>query len=135
MKKFKVIARYSSYCEAFIEAESLSDAHIAAAKLDGGDFVQVDSTKSDWNIYQVTEVKRELTADEKAFIRAIDTNGGFPDEAVIEYLLSEDHDSFYDGQYGEYYSMLTDCHNVFFSALKYARTESKLTAKQPEINQ
>ena len=66
---------------------------------------------------------RELTADEKAFIRALDTNGGFPDEAVIAFILSEDDDEFYDGEHGEYYSSLTDCSNVFYSALEYARGE------------
>lgn len=64
---------------------------------------------------------RELTADEKAFICALDLNGGFPDEAVIAFILSEDDDEFYDGEHGEYYTSLTDCSNVFWSALKYAR--------------
>ena len=64
---------------------------------------------------------RELTADEKAFARAADSNGGFPDEAVIAFLLSEDDDEFYDGKYGDYYSSLQDMSNVFWSALEYAR--------------
>jgi hypothetical protein len=64
---------------------------------------------------------RELTADEKAFARAVDSNGGFPDEAVIAFLLSEDDDEFYDGKYGDYYSSLQDMSNVFWSALEYAR--------------
>jgi hypothetical protein len=121
MKKFKVIARYSNYCEAFIAADSLSDAHIAAAELDGGEFSETDGAKSDWEIYQVTEMQRELTADEKAFARAVDSNGGFPSEAVIAFILSEDSDEFYDGEHGEYYSSLQDMSNVFYSALEYAR--------------
>jgi len=64
---------------------------------------------------------RELTADEKAFMRAIDTNGGFEDEAVIEFILSNGDDSFYEGKWGDYYSSLTDLSNVFSYALKYAR--------------
>ena len=64
---------------------------------------------------------RELTADEKAFARAVDSNGGFPDEAVIAFLLSEDDDEFYDGEHGEYYSSLQDMSNVFYAALEYAR--------------
>jgi len=121
MKKFKVIARYSNYCEAFIEAESLSDAHIAAAELDGGEFSQTDGAKSDWEIYQITEIKRELTEDEKAFMRALDTNGGYEDEAIIEFILSNGDDSFHDGKWGEYYSSLTDMQNIFWSALGYVR--------------
>jgi hypothetical protein len=65
---------------------------------------------------------RELTADEKAFIQAIDDNGGFPDEAVLAFVLSEDDDEFSDGEFGEYYSSLQDCANVFWSALEYARS-------------
>jgi hypothetical protein len=65
---------------------------------------------------------RELTADEKAFIRALELNGGVPNEAVIAFILSDNWSrEFYDGIYGEYYSLLTDCSNVFYSALGYAR--------------
>lgn len=64
---------------------------------------------------------RELTEDEKAFAHAVDRNGGFEDEAVIDFLLSEDNDVFYDGKWGHYYSSLQDMSNVFWSALEYAR--------------
>lgn len=66
---------------------------------------------------------RELTADEKAFARAVDSNGGYEDEAVIAFILSEDADEFHDGRWGEYGSSLADLSNVFWSALKYARGE------------
>jgi hypothetical protein len=125
MKKFKVIARYSNYCEAFIAADSLSDAHIAAAELDGGEFSEANGAKSDWEIYQVTEIQRELTADEKAFASAVDSNGGYEDEAVIAFILSEDADEFNDGRWGDYGSSLTDLSNVFYSALEYARGEQQ----------
>jgi proteasome lid subunit RPN8/RPN11 len=64
---------------------------------------------------------RELTADEKAFASAVDSNGGYPYEAVIAWILSEDADEFHDGRWGEYGSSLTDLNNVFRYALEYAR--------------
>ena len=69
---------------------------------------------------------RELTTDEKAFIRALDLNA-IPREAVIAFILSEclfgndQGREFYNGIYGEYYTSLTDFSNVFYSALGYAR--------------
>jgi len=64
---------------------------------------------------------RELTEDEKAFASAVDSNGGYEEEAVIAFILSEDADEFYEGRWGEYSSSLTDLSNVFRSALEYAR--------------
>jgi hypothetical protein len=71
------------------------------------------------------EKVRELTLDEQAFIRAVKRNGGFPDEAVIAFILSEDSDEFYDGEHGEYSSSLHDMSNVFWYALEYAKQNSK----------
>jgi hypothetical protein len=66
-------------------------------------------------------VPRELTADEKAFAKAVEWNGGYENEAVLAFILSNGDDSFNEGKWGEYYSSLTDLSNVFWDALKYAR--------------
>ena len=119
MKKFKVIARHSNYCETFIEAESLGDAHTKAATLDGADFTQTDGAKSDWEIYQVTEIKRELTALEKAFIAAM-ANNAIPEQATAEFLRTTD-EAFNDGKYWEFYTLLADCRGVWRAAIEFER--------------
>jgi len=73
------------------------------------------------NSLELKEKLRELTLDQQAFASAVISNGGFPDEAVIAFLLSEDDVEFYDGEHGDYYSSLDDMSNIFWSALEYAR--------------
>ena len=73
------------------------------------------------NALELKEKLRKLTPDEQAFARAVDSNGGYPEEAVIAWILSEDADEFHYGRWGEYDSLLTDLGNVFWDALEYAR--------------
>ena len=54
MKKFKVMASYTTFLEVVIEAESLEQAEDLAEDLDGGSFTQVEH--GDWEIYAVQEL-------------------------------------------------------------------------------
>jgi len=54
MKSYKVIAKYTSYVETFIEAEDEQKAWDIAKELDGEVFT--DSGYGDWDIYEVYEV-------------------------------------------------------------------------------
>ena len=62
-----------------------------------------------------------LTNYQQAFFDAVDSLGGIPDEAVIAFIHSDDHDVFYDGEYGEYYSLLADYASIFASAIQWAK--------------
>ena len=57
MKKFKVVAVYTSYCTTEIEAEDEDQAHELARELDGGDFEPDNGDGlGDWRIYDISEV-------------------------------------------------------------------------------
>ena len=58
MKKFKVIAAYTTYCEAEIEAEDEQQAYWLATQLDGSDFTcdPVGDDLDGWHISSVNEV-------------------------------------------------------------------------------
>lgn len=58
MKKFKVTARMSTFLEATVEAETLSEAQEIAENMDGGDFTETKDY-GDWNIESVTEVSHD----------------------------------------------------------------------------
>jgi hypothetical protein len=55
MAKFKVIAAYSTYCSAIIEAENVDEAYKLAKELDGDAF-KPSNENFDWHINQVNEV-------------------------------------------------------------------------------
>ena len=55
MKTYRVLASYTSYCEATIEAENEDEAHEIFTQMDGGSF---DSKGyGDWNIDEVVEIE------------------------------------------------------------------------------
>jgi hypothetical protein len=66
----------------------------------------------------------ELTEDQKAFARAVRRNGGYEDDAVTSFILSDDT-VFYNGKWGHYYSSLQDMSNMFWMALEYERNKNK----------
>jgi hypothetical protein len=55
-----------------------------------------------------------------AFIAAMDNNG-IPTEATTAFMESGDDDAFYAGKYGEYYTTLQDCYNVWRDANIFMR--------------
>jgi hypothetical protein len=54
MKKFKVLASFSTYCAVFIEAESQEQAEELAHDLDGGQFEPAGADY--WRIESVEEI-------------------------------------------------------------------------------
>ena len=57
---------------------------------------------------------------QKAFITAI-ANCGIPEEAAQAFMENGDDDEFYAGKYGEYYTTLKDCYNVWRDANLFMR--------------
>jgi len=55
MKKFKVTAKFTTYCTIWLMAEDENDAYLKGKGLDGGDFEPHEH--GDWEIYDVSEVK------------------------------------------------------------------------------
>lgn len=63
-KKFKVLASYSTYVEAIIEADDEDQAYAMAKEMDGGSFIRTGG--GDWNIDQVHEcVEYEYCEDQQ----------------------------------------------------------------------
>ena len=116
--KYKGVVLFKYYQTIELEAESRESAEQAM-------YEAFDQSKAEAQreLYDMEELPRELTADEKAFAKAVEWNGGYENEAVIAFILSEDADEFHDGRWGEYSSSLTDLSNVFWSALEYARRQ------------
>ena len=57
---------------------------------------------------------------QQAFIAAMENNG-IPIAATTAFMETGDDDSFYAGRYGEYYTMLQDCYNVWRDAIRFER--------------
>ena len=55
MPQFKVIAAYSSYSTAIIEADDVEQAYTMAKDMDGIDF-KPSNELIDWHIHEVTEI-------------------------------------------------------------------------------
>jgi hypothetical protein len=62
-----------------------------------------------------------LNANQKAFIEAIDSIGGIPVEAVIEFLIMESDDFYRNSKYREHYTQLEDCWQVFQFAITHEK--------------
>jgi len=72
--------------------------------------------------HEIYPIKRELTAQELAFMEAYDRNvsGASPNE-VEAYLRAENHDEFIRDYGHEYYTGLADAHGMWMDALAYAK--------------
>jgi hypothetical protein len=116
--KYKGVVLFKYYQTIELEAESRESAEQAM-------YAAFDQSKAEaqCELYDMEELPRELTADEKAFAKAVEWNGGYENEAVLAFILSNGDDSFSNGKWGEYYSSLTDLSNVFWDALTYARRQ------------
>lgn len=72
--------------------------------------------------YEIYPIKRNLTAEEIAFMDAYDRNvsGASPSE-VEAFLRAEDHDKFCEEYGTEYYTGLADARGVWNDALAFAK--------------
>jgi hypothetical protein len=60
MKKYKVIAKLTTYFYEHVEAENEDEAYTLAKDMDGGAFIPVDQgIGGDWDIYSVEEVTND----------------------------------------------------------------------------
>jgi len=57
MKKFKVTASYTVYCETEVEAATEQEAWDIARELDGGGFTPLRGWDGDWQISMVQELR------------------------------------------------------------------------------
>lgn len=122
MKKFKVTAKFTTYCTVEILAEDENDAYLKAKEMDGGDFEPWQH--GDWEIDKVQEVAPMLTREQVAFIDAYcDGVGDYPAEVVEAWFLIDDGDEFNEryGAGNSAYTSIADAHNMWRSALAYAR--------------
>lgn len=122
MKKFKITAKFSTYCTIEISATDENDAYLKAKELDGGDFEPHEH--GDWEISSVVEVAPTLTLEQVAFIDAYGNSvAGATRDEVVEFLL---HDSEVEGdafcnKYGTgTYSSIMDARMVWLNALNFA---------------
>lgn len=56
MPKFKVMAVYSTYCTAIVEADNVEEAYKQAKQLDGNAF-KPSNENFDWHIDQISEIE------------------------------------------------------------------------------
>jgi hypothetical protein len=69
----------------------------------------------------VYPIKRNLTAEEIAFMEAYQRSVSDASPDIVEDYLRMEGDDFYDKYCGEYYTGLTDAHGVWRDALAYAK--------------
>lgn len=62
MKKYRVTARYHTYCTAVVEAETAEQAETIAEEMDGGDFKE-NGELGDWQIVHAEEIKDAIQPD------------------------------------------------------------------------
>lgn len=72
-----------------------------------------------------------MTTQEKfqqAFVAAMDSLGGIPEEAVVAFMNPDENgdDGFCEGKYGEYYTTLADCYSVWRDAIQFERNRCYL---------
>jgi hypothetical protein len=72
--------------------------------------------------HDIYPIKRNLTAEEIAFMEAYTLSVGDADSNYVEaYLRAEDDRQFCEEYGDEYYTGLADAHGVWVSALKFAK--------------
>ena len=120
MKKFKVTAKFSSYCTIEIFADDQNDAYLKAKELDGGSFEPWGH--DDWEISTVEEVPIVLTEEQEAFIKTYaDAVADATPEEVRQFLIMDD-DEFIEKFSTGTYSTIMDARLVWLQALNFRDT-------------
>ena len=60
MKNYKVTALMTTELTAYVKAKNLSEAQIIARDMEGGEFIEIPQSGSDWQIYSVEESDWEI---------------------------------------------------------------------------
>jgi len=122
MKKFKITASLTTHYEAEVLAADENQAWLLAKAMDQSLFKPVEDAS--WYLIDSVEIPVQLTADQYAFITAYGEGvGDYPAEAVEAWFLIDDGDEFNEryGAGNSAYTSIADAHNMWRSALAYAR--------------
>jgi hypothetical protein len=121
MKKFKITASYTTHHEAQVLAADENQAWLLAKNMDMTLFERVKDG-ANWYLIDSVEIPVQLTPEQQAFIDAYGLGvSDYPAEAVKDWFLIEDGDEFNDKYGSGAYSSIADAHNMWCSALDYAR--------------
>ena len=60
MKNYKVTALMSTELTAYVKAKNLGEAQRIAHNMEGGEFIEIPQSGSDWQIYSVEESDWEI---------------------------------------------------------------------------
>lgn len=123
MKKFKVTAKFTTYCTIEILAKDENDAYLKAKEMDGGDFEP--HGHGDWEIDKVQEVAPMLTREQVAFIDAYGSSvaDASRDELVAFFVM--DDDAFIDAHSTGTYSSIMDAYCMWNNAIDFAKSIEK----------
>jgi len=127
MKKFKVTAKFVTYCTVEILANTEDDAYLKAKQMDGGDFEP--HGHGDWEIYRVQEVAPVLTREQIAFLDSYcNSVADATREEVVEFLQFQtwaEGDEFIERHGTGTYSSIMDAYCVWNNAMEFAKTIAK----------
>ena len=127
MKKFKVTAKFTTYCTVAILAEDENDAYLKAKEMDGGDFEPHEH--GEWEIDKVQEVAPVLTREQVAFTDAYcNSVADATREEVVEFLQFHtwaEGDEFIERHGTGTYGSIMDAYCVWNNAIEFAKSIEK----------
>jgi len=119
--KYKVTARYTTFCTIEVDADNTSDAFEKAFATDLRDYIL--SSPEDFEMKDAELLEENFTEEQQAFMKAYDNNvGSAPSEVVKAFMLAKEDDDFYE-DHTEYYSSLADARGVWEDAKAYFKEQ------------
>ena len=127
--KLKIVSTITKYhtISADSEVEATAAAYDMFSPLEFGD--EGSDQCWDQNVVQVTEVLRDLTAEELAFLEAyLSCVAVAPREEVIRFLRADSEErssnEFYDSM-SDLYTSICDAKEVWYAAMQFAKGDTK----------
>ena len=127
--KVKIVSTITKYhtISANSEVEATAAAYDMFSPLEFGD--EGSDQCWDQNVVQVTEVLRDLTAEELAFLEAyLSCVAVAPREEVIRFLRADSEErssnEFYDSM-SDLYTSICDAKEVWYAAMQFAKGDAK----------
>lgn len=117
MPKFKITAKFVTYCTIEIDAENENDAYLKAKELDGGDFEPWEH--GDWEISSVTEIVPALTEEQAAFMATYADAVADATPEEVRQFLEMDGDAFIEKHGVHTYTTIMDARLVWLQALNF----------------